>query len=74
VTLSGMVLVGSSWLVILRCHQCSAYFHLKGIPAASISDTVDASRCPKCGSGMITGFPARKHQIVKLARERSGSE
>jgi rRNA maturation protein Nop10 len=68
-----MVLVGSTWLVILRCHQCGAYFHLKGIAAASISDTVDDCRCPKCGSGTIAAFPARKHLIVKLARERTRS-
>jgi len=69
-----MVFVGSTWLVILRCHRCSAYFHLKGIPAASIASTVDASSCPTCGSGTIAAFPThRKHLIVKLARERANA-
>lgn len=69
-----MVFVGSTWLVILRCHDCSAYFHLKGIPATSIGAAVDASHCPKCGSGAINAFPVhRKHLIVKLARERARS-
>jgi len=65
-----MVMVGSTWVVILRCYNCDGHFTLKGLPAAGIADAVDASECPKCRSVSHATFPTpRKHLIVKLARE-----
>jgi hypothetical protein len=72
-----MAVVGSTWVVILRCFGCNALFTLKGIPGNEIGATADSCRCPKCGANgdKTKTFPARRHHlIVKLSRERKGAE
>ncbi|HEY6198723.1 MAG TPA: hypothetical protein VI231_08950 [Candidatus Binatia bacterium] len=72
-----MAVIGSTWIVILRCYDCNALFTLKAIPGSEIGATADSCECPKCGANgdSTKTFPARRHHlIVKLSREGKNAE
>jgi rRNA maturation endonuclease Nob1 len=70
-----MAVIGSTWVIILRCHSCKALFTVKGILGHEIGQTADSSKCPHCGANgdALRTLGTKRHLIEKLTRESDDS-
>ena len=71
-----MAVVGTTWVVVMRCQSCEKLFTLKGIPATSLVQTPHETACPHCGhvpgsSPLNPARAGRSHTIVELTSEKT---
>ncbi|HEY1270113.1 MAG TPA: hypothetical protein VGH16_22840 [Candidatus Binatia bacterium] len=70
-----MAVVGTTWIVVMRCQSCEKLFTIKGMAATSLAQAPNESACAHCGHvpGWTPFDPTRAgrtHTIVELAREK----
>ena len=67
------MVIGTTWMVALRCPNCHKLFTVKGIRPAQIADIGDRSKCPHCNhepGPPVAPFAGKRHLIVKLESEK----
>ncbi|HEY1374989.1 MAG TPA: hypothetical protein VGH50_21130 [Candidatus Binatia bacterium] len=74
-----MAVIGTTWVVVMRCQSCEKLFTVKGIPATSLVQTPNETACHHCGHvpgsmALNLARAGRSHAIVELTREKSRRE